>query len=381
MTKIRLLKKIGMICVGILIIVGMASAIFYKLLMAPADIKVDLTAHSVETKYDNWEDITVEKLVVRVAEQIENTWSQCDRIWPRMNFGDSQVLFIVTNDQGYTDYTYLIDSQREIKQIPYKEIEVFYNKSEGSPFFKSASNKLNDIPTMSLTISEDYIEEEGIQNKGEYKALSENTIHFMIATHEEFHNRQREWKGIKKFLLDEQIENYNALSDVYLIRQARLEVIYNLRQAILQPEKEVSYLNAAKWWWDYYKTQYPDVYISARASDVLEGTARYFDMALNVRSAYGMDAKEEQIKEGYQKLVELDYEIDARTYSAKDFLGDSYPLGGFAGVLLERQEYEGWQEEVMNQGTIPVEILLREYSGEVQVPSDGIITLLDEIYS
>lgn len=50
-----------------------------------------------------------------------------------------------------------------------------------------------------------------------------------------------------------------------------------------------------------------------------------------------MDAKKEQIEEGYQKLVELDYEIDARTYLAKDFLGDSYPLGGFTGILLERQ--------------------------------------------
>ncbi|MGL4736177.1 MAG: hypothetical protein ACRCW2_01870, partial [Cellulosilyticaceae bacterium] len=186
--------------------------------------------------------------------------------------------------------------------------------------------------------------------------------------------------GTRQFLLDNQIEDYQALPDVYAIRQARLEVIHNLRQAILEPEKEDTYLNAAKWWWDDYKTRYPDVYKSARESDVLEGTARYFDMALNVRSAYGMDARKAVIEEGYRKLVALDYEIDERTYLAKDFLRDSYPLGGFAGVLLERQEREGWQEEVMNQGIIPVEILLRDYRGEAQVPSEKITALLDQMY-
>ncbi|MEG1149589.1 MAG: hypothetical protein RSD98_13470 [Niameybacter sp.] len=87
--------------------VGMAGAIAYKVLMEPTDIKTDLTLKNIETKYDKWEDVTVEKLVVRIGEKIENTWSQSERIWPGINFEDYQVLFIGTNDNGYADYTYL----------------------------------------------------------------------------------------------------------------------------------------------------------------------------------------------------------------------------------------------------------------------------------
>ena len=109
----------------------------------------------------------------------------------------------------------------------------------------------------------------------EFKSLPTGTNLFPFTVHEEFHNYQGTWKindVNKEELLQEGVENFEA-------RQERLEILNCLNKAVLDPDKETQYLEAAKWWFNKYKTDNEKEYNMTKNVDTLEGTARYFDMA------------------------------------------------------------------------------------------------------
>ena len=143
------------------------------------------------------------------------------------------------------------------------------------------------------------------------------------------------------------------------------------------PDKETQYLEAAKWWFNKYKMDNEKEYNMIKSIDILEGTARYFDMAVNVRSIKGMDISEDEVFKVYQNMVREDY-----TFSSDRFFGlpdeESYDIGGLCGIILEKQNNKEWKKESEN-GTPPLEILLNNYKQTPQEPSPEVKKIIEDI--
>ncbi|MGG5357701.1 MULTISPECIES: hypothetical protein [unclassified Enterococcus] len=161
-------------------------------------------------------------------------------------------------------------------------------------------------------------------------------------------------------------------------RQIRLELINSLRKAVIETDKEKEHLEAAKYWYEKYQKEHKKDYEIVKEIDVLEGTARYFDIAVNVRSTIGMNASKEAVYQKYQELMEKDYALN---FDRVDGLADSesYDLGGAAGILLEKNSKDkSWQKEAEN-GIPLVETLLKDVKAVPQQPSQEIKNLMKEI--
>ncbi|PFA91064.1 hypothetical protein [Bacillus cereus] len=72
-------------------------------------------------------------------------------------------------------------------------------------------------------------------------------------------------------------------------------MLANLRKAVVDKSKEKEHLEVAKYWFDTYQEDYKSV----RGMDVMEGTAQYFDVAVNVHSNIGMNASKEEVYKKY----------------------------------------------------------------------------------
>lgn len=107
----------------------------------------------------------------------------------------------------------------------------------------------------------------------------------------------------------------------------------------------------------------------AKSSDIIEGSARYFDMAMNVTSSLGLNATKEERLTLYQRLLTSDYDIDVRYDGYGD--SESYDLGGLSGILLEMEGRDGWQKRV-EKGESPVDILLENVEPVEQVMDEKV---------
>ncbi|EPH96908.1 hypothetical protein D920_01908 [Enterococcus faecalis 13-SD-W-01] len=377
------MKKKLFITLGVILmsVIAVASC-FYINTYKSADVQLAFSKKEIHPKkidhlQNEWSSAEFEQAVGLVNDNIKSTWNSSGKVWSETDFSNYQVLILPENEDGSIQETvYLIDSDRRINQVPYEEIKVFNEKSIGSPFFKPATNKLNGIPTMTLSIEGNHFTEENL--KYEISALPKSIKPFVYATHEQFHSFQSDWKlkDLKEMTDFDSIENKSE------VKQARLEVLFYLQKAILDEKDREQNIAKAKGWWEKYKESYPDVYKGAYKSDMLEGTAQYFDLAMNVRANTGMDAPKETLEKKYQEAIQTYYFVlNKKDLKAEgmDFLRDSYDLGAAAGILLELLDKKDWQQEVMDKGTLPQEILFQDYHSETPQSTPAIKALAESI--
>lgn len=333
----------------------------------PISMNMDINEVPYENLEREWSNMTMDKYILRVAQQIWSTWNDLDKIWPGVDFSKYNVLYVEANGNN----AWLISSDKEINKLNAKDLPDKF-KAQGNPFmFSSSENTLNGKPTIKVEVDPEMFNNP--YDNGEFKALPNSSMLFTFTVHEEFHNYQSTWK-IKETdqeeLLTKGVENFSA-------RTQRLEIINALNKAILEPEKEQQYLESAKWWFEEYKKNNKEEYELTKSIDILEGTARYFDMATNMRSIEGLSISEEEAFKFYQDMIREDYNLDAeRFFGLPD--EEAYDIGGSSGVLLEKQNNLDWKKEAQ-QGTPPLEILLKDYKAVPQQPSQEVENLVKSI--
>jgi len=363
---------------SVIIVVGLVAYLFYP---KPANEKAKLNLEKVSPEpvknvREEWNELTLERMVGRISEEIQSTWNKTGVVWKGTDFSNYQVLFLQeSSDGGYDEIAYLIDQEREVGKVQYKDIKKFVLKSQGSPFFKSASNKLNGIPTMTISVEPNYFVGETFKQY-ELTSLTNSFKYYVYCTHEEFHNTQQNWK-LKKFKAN---HDFSEVSSMYKLKQTRFETLYHLEQAILYPKSKDESLAYAKWWWEKYRTDYLDMYKGSYWSDILEGTADYFDMAMNARTELGMNPDKNKILLKYQEMIKEDYSLETLRNSKNDILRDSYSLGAVSGMLLELYGPNNWQEQVMDDGELMQDILFYNVKSKETSATLEVSNLLTEIY-
>lgn len=363
---------------SVIIVVGLVAYFFYP---KPANVKAELNLEKVSPEpvknvQEEWNELTLERMVGRISEEIQSTWNKTGVVWKGTDFSNYQVLFLQeSSDGGYDEIAYLIDQKREVWKLPFKDIKKFVLKSYGSPFFRISSNKLNGIPTMSISVEPNYFVGETFKQY-ELASLTNSFKYYVYCTHEEFHNTQQNWK-LKNFKAN---HDFSEISSMHNLKQTRFETLYHLQQAILHPESKDESLASAKWWWEKYRTDHLDMYEGSYESDILEGTAQYFDMAMNARTEIGMVPDKEIILLKYQEMIQKDYSLETLRNSKDDILRDSYILGGTSGMLLELYGPNNWQEQVMDNGELMQDILFYDIKAKETPATLEVSKLLEDLY-
>lgn len=333
----------------------------------PIDMEVNIGQLPYDDLEKEWSVMNMDKYILRTAQQIWSTWSSVDKIWPGVDFSKYNVLYVSTDGEN----AWLINPKNEITKFSGKDLPDKFKATGEEMSFTSSEETLNGKPTIKVEVNPKMFEEP--YSVSEFKSLPTGTNLFPFTVHEEFHHYQNTWKINdinQEELLQEGIENFEA-------RQERLEILNCLNKAVLDPDKETQYLEAAKWWFNKYKMDNEKEYNMIKSIDILEGTARYFDMAVNVRSIKGMDISEDEVFKVYQNMVREDY-----TFSSDRFFGlpdeESYDIGGLCGIILEKQNNKEWKKESEN-GTPPLEILLNNYKQTPQEPSPEVKKIIEDI--
>ncbi|MCR8642709.1 hypothetical protein NV379_08540 [Paenibacillus sp. N1-5-1-14] len=291
-----------------------------------------------------WSTMTMDRYVERIAQQAKTTWSQLDKIWPGVDFGSYQVAIRSGSD------AWLIKAKSgELSKIDIKDLPEDYQLYPGL-YLPPDAGKMNDVPTMLLTIDPDLFKKP--YDEGEFESIPTSNVSFMALTHETFHHSQERWSYDRE-------EASTERSTIYPInveaRQMRLEIIHHLREAVLQPEMELSHIQAARWTYDQMIEKQKDEYDRIRMYDLLEGTARFFDMSANARAALGWKASPAEMDDIFRKMMKIDYHL-GRYDGQSD--SESYEIGGPAGILLERQGNMTWKKDA-EKGIPPLESLLK----------------------
>ncbi|HHT7188563.1 TPA: hypothetical protein ACTZ5N_001829 [Bacillus cereus] len=362
------MKKKFLAALGAMTILG-AGGYGYYAYYEPTAKEVPLNVDTKQLPYKDlqaeWKQMNMDRYVTRTAQQVWDTWGDLDKIWTGANYKDYNLL-VVSGEEAW-----VISTDKNIKKISSNDLPMRFSPSGADYSYEAPTKKYNNKPTIKVEVAPGLFKDE--YDQGEFKALPSSSQLFIFSTHEEFHHYQDNWKVDK---VDQ--EKIMALVNNKEARKVRLELLANVRKAVIDTDNEKEHLEAAKYWFDKYQKDHAEDYKTVRGMDVLEGTARYFDMAVNVRSNIGMNANKEDIYKKYQYLIEKDYPLNiSRMNGLAD--SESYDLGGAAGVLLEKNRKDkSWQKEAEN-GTPLVELLLKDVKATPQQPSKEIDNLMKEI--
>ncbi|MDQ0418615.1 hypothetical protein J2Z48_002818 [Croceifilum oryzae] len=312
-----------------------------------------------------WNQMTMDRYISRTAQQIWLTWGETEKIWSGIKLNkykkalitDGEKVWIIDINKKTIDKTSYNSLPNEFKDIPF--FNTIKYQGEDAVFYKLEKDRFKKS-----------------YDRGEFESLPNSNLAYVIMTHEAFHGEQN-WSKTPEQSEESPPENIKG-------RIQRLEIVRALRSAVLNPAKEKQYLQAAAWWYKQYKEQNPKEHQFVHFYDVIEGSARYFDMAVHVRSIVGIDAKREDIFKNYQKMIELDYTLTSDRYGKTQLLRDpgieSYDIGGLAGVLLEKHQCPNWTKSVEN-GIRPLDILLEGINPTPQEKSPEVKKLIEDSLS
>lgn len=361
--KKKLLTALG--AITILGAVGYGYYAYYEPTAKEISMNVDTKQLPYKDLKHEWKEMNMDRYVTRTAQQVWNTWGDLDKIWAGANYKGYNLLVVSGAD------AWVISTDKKIKKIASNDLPMRFSPSGANYSYQAPTMKYDGKPTIKVEILPDMFKEK--YDNGEFEALPASSQLFTFITHEEFHHYQDNWKVDK---IDQ--EKVMELAGNEKAREVRLELLASLRKAVIDTSKEKEHLAAAKYWFDTYQKNHSEDYKIVRGIDVMEGTARYFDMAVNVRSNIGMNASKEKVYKKYKDLIEKDYTLDI---SRMDGLADSesYDLGGVAGVLLEKNKKDKSWQKVAENGTPLVEILLKDVKPTPQQPSQEIERLMKEI--
>ena len=191
-------------------------------------------------------------------------------------------------------------------------------------------------------------------------------------THEGFHAlEQTKWKKPESVLNG----GRNEFSDNIPARAKRLLLQTQLLKAVNQPGNTALILEALSTYADW-KRQFPDDYLNSVFFDRIEGTAFYYELVTSLYIGYPDQIKNENDIDHALALLAAREDI----YLHFGLVSESYSVGGFACVLLERLNIN-WKEQLINDPDItPIEMLLQYYRDEtLPEPEQVTVDVTDKV--
>ena len=113
-----------------------------------------------------------------------------------------------------------------------------------------------------------------------------------------------------------------------------------------------------------WKAEFPEEYENSIDTDRTEGTAYYFELVTALYSGYPEQIKNVDDLDNALALLATRNDI----YVWHGLVSESYIIGGFSGVLLDRH-MDGWKEQLANDPyATPIEMLYQHFISEVPPP-------------
>lgn len=172
---------------------------------------------------------------------------------------------------------------------------------------------------------------------------------FTILMHESFHlHSQAGWQGVNVSAVENGQSNMRAsaypLDDrPRILRAMQYECLYRALNETSGTE-EARCLESAKYWYERWKNEYPEEYLSIKDTDLAEGTAEYF----------GNEIK--RVLQNGNATLTTPEEFAAECQSAD---AESYALGDVAIQLLKKRG-DFKTNDFEKDGSTPIEVLMSD---------------------
>jgi len=228
---------------------------------------------------------------------------------------------------------------------------------------------------MYITVSDQSVKDKNGWNKphvGAYDSI-------LWLTHEGFHN----WEQGDKWNKPDQEDIANSDRDEFFLdisaRANRNLLQRQLMRAAAEPGNMELILNALITY-ENYKKQNADDNRNALYFDRIEGTAKYFELVSSLYIFYpDQISSKEDLEQAFTYLAQYE-----DSYIRLGVVSESYNIGMFACVLLDRLD-ENWKERVMREQFItPLEILSSHFKNEIlpepkQITQEEIESVTEDI--
>lgn len=289
-------------------------------------------------------DKEFEAFAKKIQAEIATHWPHMGKVWPGLDYDNLNVVLFKYEADDSISAAFLLNT-KEMRSLAEKEYESLNPPSPGG-YEKITFDGKNGI---SLSVSNEILKDK--DSHAEY---------YRIATHEPIHF----------FYQDEIAENAEAdRSQAFPIdRTPRLyrSLIYNnLILAYENHDKENTYLAHAKYWFNKWKTEFPEEYKAIKSTDIAEGIARYAD---NFGTFIGTAKTSEELNKNAALNIERN-----RVFLSAD--GESYEIGYVAALILDRKNPD-WKKNFYASKMSADELLLNDIE---ESPEKADIRLSDEV--
>jgi len=183
----------------------------------------------------------------------------------------------------------------------------------------------------------------------------------LFLTHEGFHKTQEKWASMAVVKNGERDEFLDM--DSLPARAKRALLQKQLLKAVSNPGSTELILEALATYADW-KALFPDDYENSVYFDRIEGTAYYYELVTGLYLGYPEQVKNRDDLDRALALLATRQDI----YVWHGLIKESYIVGGFSGVLLDRLGID-WKEQLMREpDATPIEMLYRHFKDETLPP-------------
>ncbi|RFU88282.1 hypothetical protein DY218_02435 [Streptomyces triticagri] len=232
---------------------------------------------------------SVKELTDSVQQDVAKVWPHTGRIWPGVDFSDHQVLL----SDGST--TYALDA-KGMKPVSAQDLK--QNKIDIPSPDSFDVVTWQGKPALIIRPAKDL----GAGQKADPTGLTarEPAYSFGLASHEQFHpyvqNAPKSpWTSLQKLekSAGDRTELYPLKPEP---RIARAMVYNSLLSALQQPKERDAFLAEAAYWNTKWTKNYPEDAEGQEATDLLEGTAKYFEQSAIAMAAVDRPGDPAQVR-------------------------------------------------------------------------------------
>lgn len=282
-------------------------------------------------------------LVDRVQKDVATAWPHTGQVWPGADFSDHNLLLTDGTD------TFALDVHGRTK-VSAQDLEKAKIDIPAEDAFDVVT--WEDKPSLIIHVPKDL----GRGQKPDPTGLTapQPGYTFALASHEQFHpyvqNKPRQWQSLQT--LDEQ--SVGDRTELYPLnagpRVDRAMVYNSLLTALTSPDERDKHLSEAAWWNAKWRKDYPDDAKGQEATDLLEGTAKYFEQYTLAMTEVDKPNDAEQVRD------QLATTLKPMTVASKGI--EPYAIGTVALLNADAQG-KNFKEKLTTEPTTPLAELLK----------------------
>lgn len=273
------------------------------------------------------ENPKVEEYAQKVFEKVKNHWPHMNKIWPTYDYTKHNLILFHLDENGEPTNAWKINVKgiNKVEASEYEKIE--YPQPNGY-----ASLEFEGKQSLSMSFDDENLKDLDKNANSLYVTASHEIVHFYYQSDSEGGGTRTQPYPVDK-----------------TPRQYRFMIMKNLEDAYKNPANKEKALGQAKYWYEKWKTEFPNEYNDIKSTDIAEGTAKYTEYLSEIIND---KISKEDIKKAVVKLIGID----------KEFLSadsESYEMGPISALLLDERKTD-WKNNFYESKTTLEELLLKD---------------------